>query len=108
MSKESKRFAYLRQKFPKISEAKMKEGIFVSPQINQLFKDQDFSTQASSTKRRAWKAFEIVYRNFLGNEKAENCSEIMQELISLYDTMGCNMSLKLYFFLSHLDLFLKT
>jgi hypothetical protein len=32
-------FAYLRQKFPKISEAKKKEGIFIGPQITQLFKD---------------------------------------------------------------------
>ena len=34
VNKESERFAYLRQKFPKISEAKMKEGIFIGPQIN--------------------------------------------------------------------------
>jgi len=29
MDKESEGFAYLKQKFPKISEAKVKEGIFV-------------------------------------------------------------------------------
>jgi len=43
MGKESERFAYLRQKFPKISEAKMKEGIFIGSQITQLFEDQDFT-----------------------------------------------------------------
>jgi hypothetical protein len=31
--KESKGFANLRQNFPKINEAKMKEGIFIDPQI---------------------------------------------------------------------------
>jgi hypothetical protein len=36
MNKEIKGFAYLRQKFPKISEAKTKEGIFIGPQINKL------------------------------------------------------------------------
>jgi hypothetical protein len=42
MDKENEGFAYLRQKFPKASEAKRKEGIFVCPQIKQLFKDHDF------------------------------------------------------------------
>jgi len=36
MAKKIEAFAYLRQKFPKISEAKMKEGIFIGPQINKL------------------------------------------------------------------------
>jgi hypothetical protein len=45
MDKESKGFAYLRQKFSKISEAKMKEGIFIGSQIKQLFEEQDFSTE---------------------------------------------------------------
>ena len=40
MDKESDGFAYLRQKFPKISEARMKEGIFIGPQITQLFEDR--------------------------------------------------------------------
>jgi hypothetical protein len=34
VNKENERFAYFRQKFPKISEAKMKDGIFIGPQIN--------------------------------------------------------------------------
>ena len=34
MNKENEEFAYLRQKFHKISEAKMKDGIFIGPQIN--------------------------------------------------------------------------
>jgi hypothetical protein len=41
VGKESKGFVYLRQKFPKLNEASVKEGIFISLQINQLFKDQD-------------------------------------------------------------------
>jgi len=37
MDKKSEGFAYLRQKYPKRSEAKMKERIFVDPKIKQLF-----------------------------------------------------------------------
>ena len=43
--KESKGSGYLRQKFPKISAAKKKEGIFVGPQIKQQFEDEDFGTK---------------------------------------------------------------
>jgi hypothetical protein len=104
MGKESKEFAYLRQKFPKINEAKMNEGIYTGLQIKQLFEDQGFSTKLNSTERRTWKAFQNVYRNFLGKEKAENYSWIMKELISSYSAMGCNVSLKANFLYAHLDL----
>jgi hypothetical protein len=52
-------------------------------------------------------AFEYVCRNFLGNEKSENYNEIVQELISSYSAAGCNISLKLHFLHSYLDLFLE-
>jgi hypothetical protein len=43
MDKENEGFDYLWQKFPKISEATMKEGIFIGPPINKLIEDHDFS-----------------------------------------------------------------
>jgi hypothetical protein len=53
--------------------------------------------------------FENVCRKFLGNEKAENDSVIVQELISSFSAMGCNTSLKLHFLHTHLNFFpLKT
>ena len=105
MGKESEGSGYVLPEFPKINEAKKKEGIFVCLQIKQLFEDQDFSRKLDSTEIRAWKAFENVCRNFLGNEKAENYSEIVQELISLYN----NISSRLHFLHSHFDFFpLKT
>jgi hypothetical protein len=71
----------------------MVKGTFIGPQITQLLKVQDFNTQLNLAERRAWKALEkSVCRNFLGNEKVENYSEIMQELISSYSSLGCNMS----------------
>jgi hypothetical protein len=44
MDKESEGFAYLRQKFPIISEIKLKDGISFGPQIKQQFEDQGIST----------------------------------------------------------------
>jgi hypothetical protein len=98
MDKEIEGFAYLRQKFPKISEAKLKEGIFNGPQINKLIEDHDFSTKLNDTERRDWEVFENVHRNFLSTEKVENYGEILQDLISSYSAVGCSMSLNLHFF----------
>jgi hypothetical protein len=53
VDKDCEGFACLRQKFPKISETKMKEGIFISPQTKQLFRDQDYGTNLNSPERRA-------------------------------------------------------
>jgi hypothetical protein len=37
-------FLYLQQKFPRLSEAKIKEGIFVGPQIREPTKDKTFDS----------------------------------------------------------------
>ncbi|KAF2355733.1 hypothetical protein FHG87_013512 [Trinorchestia longiramus] len=42
-------FMYLKQKFPKISEAKIKEGIFVGPQNRSLMHDEKFEKELTST-----------------------------------------------------------
>ena len=39
MDKENEGFPRLMKKFPKISEAVKKDGIFTGPQIQQLFED---------------------------------------------------------------------
>jgi hypothetical protein len=35
-------FIYLKHKFRRLSDAKIKEGIFVGPQIIELIKDEEF------------------------------------------------------------------
>jgi len=52
------------------------------------------SFKLNATERRAWKEIENVCRKFRGNDKAENCTEIVQELVSPDSVMGCNTSLK--------------
>jgi hypothetical protein len=36
-------FKYLAEKFPGLREAKIKEGVFVGPQISKLFRDDMFN-----------------------------------------------------------------
>ena len=57
MNKEGEVFEYLRQKFPRISETKIKEGIFVGPQVKQLFQVADLKNKLNAAERRAWDAF---------------------------------------------------
>lgn len=105
MDKEGEGFMYLKQKFPHLSDAKIKEGIFVGPQIRHLLKDLTFEAKLNTTEKKAWIAFREVCAKFLGNEKSRDYRKIVQELLTSYKTLGCNMSLKIHFLHSHLDFF---
>jgi hypothetical protein len=45
-----------------------------------------------------------VSTNFLGNIKAENYKELVEDM-SFYHKLGCNMPLKIHMLHSHLDFF---
>ncbi|GFT14227.1 uncharacterized protein TNCV_4591041 [Trichonephila clavipes] len=101
-------FMYLKQKFPKINEANIKERIFVGPQIPSLMHDEKFEELLNPLEKEAWQAFKNVTHSFLGNLKAENYRDIVHDLIASYKNVGCNMSLKIHFLHSHLDFFPET
>ena len=98
-------FLYLKKKFPKISDAKIKEGIFVGPQIRQLIFDNDFQAAMEESELRAWCAFKGVCNGLLGKHKEPHHEVLVDELIKSYQQLGCNMSLKLHFLHSHLSFF---
>ena len=43
-------------KFPGISDAKIKEGVFVGPQIRDLIQDVKFEDELSEVEKAAWKS----------------------------------------------------
>jgi len=100
-------FYYLKEKFPRESDSKIKEGIFVGPQIRGLIRDGKFEDLLSQIEKSAWKSFKSIVKKFLSNYKAPNYREIVDELLQSYQDMGCNMSLKIQFLESHLDFFLS-
>ena len=55
MVKDGSGFSYLKKKFPRLSEAKIKEGIFVGPQIRELMKDKNLEEKLNDQKKIAWK-----------------------------------------------------
>ncbi|XP_014779612.1 uncharacterized protein LOC106875835 [Octopus bimaculoides] len=105
MEKLGQRFKYLTSKFPTLSDAKIKGGIFIDPQIRELLKDDDFESALHRKKKAACEPFKLVAKRFLGNRREGNYKELMEKLIKAYKDMDCNMSLKIHFLDSHLDIF---
>lgn len=88
MDRSGDGFLYLKEKFPKLSEAKIKEGIFVGPQIRQLMKDDIFKEKLSDLEKSAWESFMKVTFNFLGNHRSNDYKTIVAELLSAYKALG--------------------
>ncbi|UYV79031.1 hypothetical protein LAZ67_17000790 [Cordylochernes scorpioides] len=105
MDRNASGFAYLKQQFSSISEAMIKEGIFVGPQIRELQQDGNFQNSLNEVETAAWNSFRKVCKIFLGSVKVENYRDIVNDLLLSYKALGCNMSLKIHFLHSHLDFF---
>ena len=56
-------------------------------------------------EKKAWKAFQSVATEFLGNYQADNYKQLVANLLKSYKALGCNTSLKIHFLHSHLDFF---
>ena len=67
MNKTGPGFQYLQTKFPRINEAKLKERIFVGPQIREVFNDDEFDDNLNFVKLRAWDTFKDIAQPFLGS-----------------------------------------
>lgn len=84
---------------------KLKEGMFSGPQIQQLLSDTSFEERLNSRENSSWLAFKAVARSFLGNEKSDDYDEIIKDIVRKYNSLSCNMNLKLHIVDSHLDFF---
>ena len=50
-------------------------------------------------------SFKRICKGFLGNHKAVNYQDVVQDLLTSYKAIGCNMSLKIHFLESHFKFF---
>ena len=106
-NKESPVFQFLQKVFPNLSEAKIKEGVFVGPQIRKLILNKEFDKILHGNELDAWVRLKKVCTDFLGCHHSENFRDVIAEMLNTYKTLGCKMSLKVYFLDSHLDFFHK-
>ncbi|CAM1324756.1 Uncharacterised protein r2_g3359 [Pycnogonum litorale] len=73
--------------------------------IRTLLRHPHFVTTMNAAEARAWNAFSDVVQNFLGNRKADNYQEIVEELLLSLQALGCRMSIKVHYLHSHLGKF---
>lgn len=69
-------FMFLKNKPPRISEAKIKESIFENPQIRELTKNRDFQESLKGIAKAAWKYFKKVVTEYRGKIRSKNYGEL--------------------------------
>lgn len=105
LDKDGNCYKYRCETFPRVSGEKLKAGVFDGPQIRRLLNDSEFENSMRSIERDAWEGFRSAVQNFLGNHKAANYGEIVSNMLSAFQKLGCRMSVKLHFLHAHLDYF---
>lgn len=93
LSKDGDSFRYLKSIFPNLSDAKIKEGVFVGPQIKKILGDDKFSSILSENELKAWDSFRRVVTCFLGNFRSLDYKEIIENLITNYEKIGVNFKM---------------
>ena len=61
-----------RQMFPSISEARVKGGTFVRPQMRRMLASEDLEEQTSDLEKNAWQAFRMIVDGLLGNHRKDD------------------------------------
>ena len=83
MDRNGTEFLHLRQKFPLLSDTKIREGVFTGPDIRSLLRDEVFERIITGVEQTAWRTFREVVTGFLGNRRADNyCTRILWKNIS--------------------------
>jgi hypothetical protein len=60
----------------------IQEGVFTGPDSHSLLRDEVFERIITDYEQRAWLAFREVVTGFLGNRRADNYKDLMEELLS--------------------------
>ena len=60
IDKTGRGFEYLKNKYPNVSDAKIKEGILTGPQIRELMQDKQFDEDLNETERNARLSFKRI------------------------------------------------
>ena len=108
LNKEGACFKYIQEKFPYMCAEKVKEGVFVGPQIRKLTQDVQFRSTMTDVEKKAWFFFAKVVLKFLGNTKGSHYKTIVENVLAYFEARGCCINFKVYFLLAHLRLFFTT
>ena len=85
MDQESNSFKFLKDFFgAHKSDAKLKAGIFVGPEIRKLMLNEEFDSQLNPVELAAWNALKSVVANFLGNHHHEQYADMVDDMLKAY------------------------
>ena len=82
-------FLHQQLKFLLLSDAKIQEDVFTYPDLCSLLHDEVFECIITSDEQRVWHAFQEMVTGFLGNRRADNYKDLVEELLSSYQKLGC-------------------
>ncbi|KAJ8686064.1 hypothetical protein QAD02_021857 [Eretmocerus hayati] len=105
MDRTAEGILYQREKFLRISEAKLEEGVLIGPDIRQLMLDHTFDQKLVGIELKTWRSVEDVITNSLEHRNSENHKLLVDEMLVNFSIMGVNTSLKIHMMGSHLDFF---
>ena len=71
LKSDSEAFKHVQTMFPKLSEAKVKGGIFTGPQNRQMLGSKELEGKMTVLERDAWQSFRNVVHGFLGRNKTD-------------------------------------
>ena len=69
MDQNSSGFMYLKNKFPRITYAKIKEGVCVGPLMREIIQYVKSEDQLSEVEKAAWKSLKNVTTNIFGKSE---------------------------------------
>ena len=93
MDQEGNDFKFLKDFFEAHkSDAKLKAGIFVGPEIRKLTLNEEFDSRHNPVKLAAWNALKSVVANFLGNQRHEQYDDMVDDMLKAYEQLGACMS----------------
>lgn len=64
---------------------------------------QSLKNPMNEVKLEAWKAFVLVVKDFVGNNKARNYAEFVNNMMTAFRNLSCNMSVKMHNLFSHMN-----
>ena len=88
LNKEDACFKYIREKFSYMNAEKVKESMFVGPQVRKLIKDAQFLSTTTDAKKKSWLSFTEVVSKFLGNTKDCDYKTIVENMLACIEALG--------------------
>lgn len=105
LPKDGQAIKHLKDKFPKITESKIENGVLDGSKIRKIFSDKIFQTRLDKPQLDAWLALIDLCDKFLGNNRARNYKSIVNKFLKSFEKLNIKETVKIHFLSAHLDYF---